>query len=262
MDFFANRLEKIGAYCIEVLHFNAAFVFMLTDAAAGMFYITTERGHYLRLQLWQQVYFTAIQPLRLIMLVGVIFGIVVAFPFKILGVNDLELMATIYQVAILYTLIPLMSALIVIGRSGMAITTEIAHFRIDQTVECLLAMGVEPNQFLVLPRVLGMIISLILICIWMAICSMIGSSITFHLQFSVTFVSVLKYCLTAVTLNSLLITGSMLATFAALIVSTHCYYGFLSLNAVDLSRNIPRAFVGSLVSCLLVSVIFMVISNG
>ena len=55
---------------------------------------------------------------------------------------------------------------LVIGRSGNAITSELGSLRINRTLESLASMGIEPYHFLVLPRVLAMMVSLVVLYIW------------------------------------------------------------------------------------------------
>lgn len=63
-------------------------------------------------------------------------------------------------VAILQQLGPLLIGVIVIGRSGSAVTAELGTMKVSEEIEALRVMAINPVQFLVVPRVLAMLIML------------------------------------------------------------------------------------------------------
>lgn len=268
-DTFFDRLhdtsqlfEHLGGSLRALSHKIAFLLYMQVDAFAGLPLLAQPKGYAVRLQLWQQIFFTAFQPFRLTLFIGCGIGFLAIFPFLVLEIAQIELLALTYQLMIYNTMIPLMCLLIVIGRSGMAITTEVANYRIEHTLECLLSMGIEPNQFLVLPRILGIAIALSLMGFWMTFAALFSSSILYQWTFSVAFSAVFESCMSTLSFQSLLIHHLQMFGIAVLLVSIHCYYGFISLTTTDLARNVPRAFVRSLISCLILIITIMELSNG
>ena len=108
-----------------------------------------------------QIWFTALQAIVLIVVLSSILSfLVISQAVRELGkVGATELIGTLMVVAIVRELGPLLTALVVAGRSGTAIAAELATNKVMGEVEALEAMGIEPLQYLVLPRFGGAIVS-------------------------------------------------------------------------------------------------------
>ena len=108
-----------------------------------------------------QIWFTALQAVGLIVVLSSILSfLVISQAVRELGrVGGTELIGTLMVVAIVRELGPLLTALVVVGRSGTAIAAELATNKVMGEVEALEAMGIEPVQYLVLPRFGGAIVS-------------------------------------------------------------------------------------------------------
>jgi len=68
------------------------------------------------------------------------------------GIGATDLIGTVIVVAIVRELGPLLTALVVVGRSGTAIAAELATNQVMGEVRALEFMGIDPKQYLVLPR--------------------------------------------------------------------------------------------------------------
>jgi len=108
-----------------------------------------------------QVYFTGVQALPIIILAGLLLGTAVivelATILPIFGAGRfVERLAIIVLVR---ELIPLITALIIIGRSGTAMAAELANMKLNREIELLDSLGVNIDYFMVLPRLVGGIIA-------------------------------------------------------------------------------------------------------
>jgi phospholipid/cholesterol/gamma-HCH transport system permease protein len=104
--------------------------------------------------LFNQVWFTALQAIPLvIVLAGILSYLVISQAVRELGrLNATELLGTLMVVVIVRELGPLLTALIVTGRSGTAIASELATNTVMGEVQALEGMGIDPVHYLVLPR--------------------------------------------------------------------------------------------------------------
>lgn len=75
------------------------------------------------------------------------------------GIGATDLIGTVIVVAIVRELGPLLTALVVVGRSGTAIAAELATNQVMGEVRALESMGIDPKQYLVLPRFVGSLVS-------------------------------------------------------------------------------------------------------
>ncbi len=111
--------------------------------------------------LLNQVWFTAVQAVPvIIVLSGILSFLVISQAVRELGrLNATELIGTLMVVAIVRELGPLLTALVVVGRSGTAIAAELATNKVAGEVHALEGLGIDPQHYLVLPRLVAAIAS-------------------------------------------------------------------------------------------------------
>jgi phospholipid/cholesterol/gamma-HCH transport system permease protein len=109
----------------------------------------------------RQILFTAVDSVRFICLLGLIAGVAVVVQLQNwLGkLGQKELLGPLLVTLVVRELGPLLVNFIVIGRSGTAIATEMGIMKARREVEVLDAQGVDPFLYLVVPRVLGAVVS-------------------------------------------------------------------------------------------------------
>ncbi|MBX3022243.1 MAG: ABC transporter permease [Bdellovibrionales bacterium] len=116
----------------------------------------------------QQIYFTGFQALPLISVLAIASGSIVMLQtssnLSLLGGNAMlgELMVGI----VVRELAPLLTALIVIARSGTAVASDLGNMRVNREIEALEVMGINPLSYIVFPRLLGGIVSVICLSVY------------------------------------------------------------------------------------------------
>ncbi|MEO5340973.1 MAG: ABC transporter permease [Magnetococcus sp. MYC-9] len=240
----------------------AYFFYMSGNLILGFFHLSAGRYHYLVTHSIQQIYFTAFQGFKLIFFIGIAFGVLVVLPFVSLGFTDIDLLSSLMEKVLFQQLVPFITAIVAIGRSGTAITSEIASMQSQQAMEALLLEGIDPHHLLVQPRVIGMTLSMLLMTIWMIAGAILGSSSLAFFVDDVGWMQVIHASASKVTLAEFGFTVLMMIWFGMSIGTIHCYYGFLSTNAVQTAMNLPKAFVGSFLGCLLVITLFSLVRYG
>jgi phospholipid/cholesterol/gamma-HCH transport system permease protein len=135
------------------------------------------RGQAAREILTNQILFTFVEALGISSLLAVGIGAAV----NIIGIPFL---ASLSRERLIYSLLitiitrelgPLLTAFIVIARSATAIATEMAGMVISHEVEAYISVGVDPIEYLAVPRFLGVTISLFLLNIYFSIFGLAGS---------------------------------------------------------------------------------------
>jgi len=198
-----------------------------------------------------QVYFTAIEPLAIFLLVAVTCGFfAIVLSDSLMRPNGLapHIPGVIAQ-AVVRELVPLVIALIVIGRSGPAIATEIGYMRVNDEIEALDLAGANTDYLIVLPRIAGVTIATAALTIAMSAAALLGG---FLLGTAFDLVSVgLRFdqILESVTSLTIVFALTKALCFGIVISTVNCYHGL----AVRRSFNeIPRANVRGAVQCYLV----------
>jgi phospholipid/cholesterol/gamma-HCH transport system permease protein len=90
-------------------------------------------------------------------LIGVILALQSSYTLEKWGAN--RFIATLVAISALRELAPLMTAILITGRSGSAITAEIGTMKVSEEIDALEVMGLNPIKFLVAPKFLAMLIS-------------------------------------------------------------------------------------------------------
>jgi phospholipid/cholesterol/gamma-HCH transport system permease protein len=254
-----NKIDALGDSAIRKLRAFGDALYLFANACAGLFPLRGGGAFYLRHTLIQQLYFTAVQAFWLVMVVGIAMGVMAVLPLLAFGVGSVDLQAKILNVVMFHQLVPFLTALIVIGRSGTAVTAEIGHMQSQAVIDSLLAMGIEPHRFIVLPRLLGLTISLMLLTLWGDIGAVLGAGVFNQLKGAASFPNFLEACARTVTPVSVVITGLMCASYGVAIALVNAYFGFKSRSAVDVQRNLSPAFVQSFVICIAITALYSLI---
>ena len=113
--------------------------------------------------LLNQIWFTALQAIPLIVVLSSILSfLVISQAVAELGrLNATEFLGTLMVLAIVHELGPLLTALVVVSRSGTAIAAELATNTVMGEVRALEGMGIDPVHYLVLPRFAAAIVSVV-----------------------------------------------------------------------------------------------------
>jgi len=248
----ARRLSRLGAlarFGFGVLHSA------VTLTAAG-------RRVALRVTL-NQIRFTAVHATGLILLLsGILSFHVISQAVQELGrYGATDLIGTLMVVAIVRELGPLITALTVAGRSGTAIAAELATNQVLGEVRALEAIGIDPKQYLAVPRLVGSVVSVFALLVLFDVAA-IGTGFA---AASLSHMSGPRYSqivLASLGARDVWLTVAKAVVFGAIVGVVPSYFG---LSARRASTAIPiaasRATVASMVGIFLGSALFVAIGT-
>jgi phospholipid/cholesterol/gamma-HCH transport system permease protein len=124
-----------------------------------------------------QILFTFVEALGITVLLALGIGAavnVIGIPF-LAGFSQERLIYSLLITIVMRELGPLLTAFIIIARSATAIATEMAGMVISHEVEAYISVGVDPIEYLAVPRFLGVTISLFMLNIFFSIFGLAGS---------------------------------------------------------------------------------------
>jgi phospholipid/cholesterol/gamma-HCH transport system permease protein len=126
-----------------------------------------------------QIYFTGFQALPIISMLALASGSIVIMQsnlqLNLLGGN--EMFGKLLVVIIVREISPLLTALVVIARSGTAVASEIGNMRVNREIEALEAMSINPLSYIVFPRLIGGLISVVCLAFYFIIVALFGGFI-------------------------------------------------------------------------------------
>jgi phospholipid/cholesterol/gamma-HCH transport system permease protein len=209
----------------------------------------------------RHVYETGLTAIPIVSLIAFLITVIIAY---IAAQYMREYGAEIYVVdlitiSVLRELAVLLTAIIVAGRSGSAFAAEIGAMKLNEEVDALHAIGVDPHEVLVLPRVIGLVIALPLLTVAADLVGLTGGALLCRWLLDMPLVLFLERAQDAIASTTFWVGIMKAPVFALLIALTGTYRG---LQVRDSSRELGRltttAVVQSIFLVLLADALFAV----
>lgn len=205
---------------------------------------------------------TGLDALGIIALLSFMIGIVLTYQ---MGFQLKNLGATLYIIdllglAILREFAPLLTAIMIAGRSGSAFTAQLGMMKIKEEIDALNTMGVLPSQLLILPRIWGLLIALPLLTVWADIFGLLGGMAMTHNMLHISYSDFLQRFPKVVSLSSLIIGVGKAPVFALIIANTACLQGFrVSGSADSVGRQTTRSVVQGIFFIIVADALFSIL---
>lgn len=204
------------------------------------------------------------EALPIVGLLTFLMGVVIAYQ----GADQLQrfganiFIADLVGLSMLRELSPLLTAIIVAGRSGSAYAAQIGTMKITEEIDALRTIGVGPTELLVLPKMLALIIALPLLTLYADVTGVLGGMLMARSKLDVSFDVFLDRLGDAVSLSSFLTGIGKAPVFAAIIALVGCYQGFqVSGSADSVGRQTTVSVVQSIFLVILADALFSVAFN-
>lgn len=206
----------------------------------------------------RQIYFTGVQALRFVALIAVMAGVAIVVQAQLwfARVGQIEMLGPMLVMVLFRELGPVIVNFVVIGRSGTAIAAEVASMRVERDLLVLESQGIDLMRYLVVPRVLGMSLSVLCLTVFFIVVAF-ASGYVCGVFFGVgpadpsVFVASLARSIGRRDIVSLLAKTLLPGAFTAAIA---CSEGLRIRGAVtEIPQATTRAVVGATVGLALVS---------
>ncbi|MFN7959346.1 MAG: ABC transporter permease [Holophagaceae bacterium] len=196
-----------------------------------------------------QVRFTGLDALWLVSGTALLLGAVTliqAFS-QLSGLGAENYLGALMVLIILRELGPLLTAVLVIGRSATAIAAELGAMQLNGEVDALAAHGVNPYQYLLLPRWLGVLVSMFALVVFFDAMALGGGFLVAKLKYGVTFGFYMDSVRQALSNRDFAATLLKVALFSGVIAFHACHFG---LGIRRSQTEIPQAVTKTVVSAL------------
>ena len=207
---------------------------------------------------WQEisatVYKTGASSMPLLGVVGLLIGVVmtVQIGMDIARFGASQMIVGLLGVAVLRELAAVITAIILAGRSGSAMTASLAAMHITEEFDALRTFGARPSLRLVLPRVIGMGLSVPLLIVWTDFVALLGGAITAQAQLGVSRALFFTHLPSHVPLVNFWIGLFKGCLFGLTIAVVSCFYGLNArADTESLSHNTTLAVVTELTLIIL-----------
>jgi phospholipid/cholesterol/gamma-HCH transport system permease protein len=193
-------------------------------------------------------------------LLGVILAYQSAVPMRQFGAE--VFVANLIGLALLRELAPLMTTLVLAGRTGAAFAAEIGTMTVNEEIDALTTMGLDPVRFLVVPRVLATMLVTPLLTVYAGVVGLVGGGLVL-LKFDIPLVTYFKQIVSVVSIGDF--TGGLFKSvvFAFLLASIGCLRGLQTLGGPQgVGQAATRAVVSAIVLIVVFDGLFAVLFNS
>jgi len=256
-----SRLESLGHSVVSAVEQSVALLSFVGECSVAM---AASIAHPVRFR-WRPILFNirsaGFDALPIVGLLSFLLGIVVAYQ----GADQLRqyganiFVADLVGLSMLREFAPLITAIIIAGRSGSAYAAQIGTMAVTEEIDAMRTLGIPPLELLVLPKILALLIALPLLTVFADVLGVTGGMIMAHAQLDVGYGEFLDRFVKAVSVTAYLIGICKAPVFAAIIAVVGCFQGFRTKGGADsVGRQTTRAVVQSTFLVIVADAVFSV----
>jgi phospholipid/cholesterol/gamma-HCH transport system permease protein len=210
-----------------------------------------------------QILFTGVEALSVVSLIALSIGAVIIIEGGTIlpRFGQTSLVYSILIVVITRELGPILTAFIIIARSGTAIATELGNMVVSHEVEAYVSVGISPISYLVVPRVLGVTISMVALTIFFNFFGLFGSYLVSQLVKPVPVLEYFGALLRAFQLRDLVSMLVKSIVFGVIVSVVATFQGFkVGFSVTEIPRAAIRAVGQGFVLCFLADALITLVS--
>ncbi|MFA5454223.1 MAG: MlaE family lipid ABC transporter permease subunit [Sulfurimonas sp.] len=205
---------------------------------------------------------SAIKAFGIVALTSFLIGLVIAyqsaFQLKLYGANIF--IVDMLGISILRELSPLITAIVIAGRSGSAFTAQIGAMKITQELDAMQTMGFDPYRFLVMPKIAALMITLPILIFVSDIMAIIGGMVVANIELNITTSLFLDRFSEVIAVKHFFIGIAKGPFFAFLIATIGIYRGMLVRDDTQsIGFNTTKSVVESIFAVIICDAVFSII---
>ena len=259
-----NLLIRIGQQSWQVWLNMSGMLAFIGETASILLYSCIQPRRIRWRAILHNLQTAGFEALPIVGLLSLLMGLVIAYQ----GADQLQrfganiFIVDLVGLSMLRELSPMLTAIIVAGRSGSAYAAEIGTMKVTEEIDALRTIGVGPTELLVLPKLIALVIALPLLTVFADITGVLGGMIMARSKLDVSFDIFLNRLGDAVSLSSFLTGIGKAPVFAAIIALVGCYQGFQVTGSADsVGRQTTVSVVQAIFLVILFDSLFSIVFN-
>ena len=256
-----GALERVGRAGASAWEQAVAMLVFVGQTAVAL---ATCVAHPARMR-WRPILYNlrsaGVDALPVVGLLAFMLGVVVAYQ----GADQLRryganiFVADLVGLSMLREFAPLITAIIIAGRSGSAYAAQIGTMTVTEEIDAMRTIGIEPMELLVLPKILALMIAMPLLTVFADVLGVMGGMLMAQVQLGISFGDFLDRFVKAVSITAYLIGVCKAPVFAIIIATVGCFQGFRTRGGADsVGRQTTRSVVQSIVLVIVADALFSV----
>jgi phospholipid/cholesterol/gamma-HCH transport system permease protein len=254
--------ESVGESVLSTLDESKKLLTFTGELVLSFGRFTRGKATYLRSDLMQFCHEAGVAALPIVSLISFLIGMIFAF----VGIMQLNMFgagiytANLVAVAMIREMAAIMTAIVMAGRTGAAYAAQIGTMKVNEEVDALTTLGMNPFDFLVTPRVAALVIMMPLLTMYSSLMGIIGGTVVGLVMLDVTFVQYVQQTIDAVHLNSLFGGLFKAIVYGSLVALAGCQQGMACGNsALAVGQSTTKAVVMGIVLIVVSAAILTVI---
>ena len=257
-------LSRLGSHTLSGAAQAQALLAFIGDAAIAAGQVLAHPSQLRWRSVLHHVQIGGFAALPIVGLMSFLLGVVVAYQ----GADQLRHYgASIFVVdlvgyAMLREFAPLMTAIIIAGRSGSSYAAQIGTMVVTEEIDAMRTLGIAPTQALVLPRILALVIALPLLTVFADMAGVFGGMVMARTQLDIGFREFVQRFGSVMQGSTLLLGLGKSLVFAVVIAVIGCFQGFRTHGSADsVGRQTTQAVVQAIFLVIVVDALFSVAFN-
>ena len=257
----APLLERVGRSTVDVL---AETIALASFVGENVIAIAASFAHPARIR-WRPILYNirsaGFDALPIVGLLSFLLGIVVAYQ----GADQLRqyganiFVADLVGLSMLREFAPLITAIIIAGRSGSAYAAQIGTMNVTEEIDAMRTIGIRPLELLVLPKVIALVIALPLLTVFADVLGVFGGMIMARSQLGISFGEFQDRFVKAVSITAYIVGIGKAPVFAIIISVVGCFQGFRTKGGADsVGRQTTRSVVQSIFLVIVADALFSI----
>jgi phospholipid/cholesterol/gamma-HCH transport system permease protein len=215
---------------------------------------------------WQPFFYNlkagGLEAIPIVGLLSFLMGVVIAYQaavqLRLYGVS--VFIVEFVGIAMVREIAPVITAIIVAGRSGSAYTAQIGTMKVTEEVNALRTIGIGPLELLIAPKVLALVVALPLLTAFADVTGVFGGMVIASTQLDVSFNAFLDRFKSVISPTNYLIGVGKAPVFAVIIAMIGCYQGLcVSGSAESVGRHTTVSVVQSIFVVIVFDALFSVL---
>jgi phospholipid/cholesterol/gamma-HCH transport system permease protein len=204
------------------------------------------------------------QALGIVALLTFLIGIVLCYQMgqqlRVYGANIY--IVSLLGIAVMQEFAPLITAIILAGRTSSAFTAQIGTMKINEEIDALRTMGLSPLDHLVTPKILALLIIMPLLTVWADIFGLLGGMIMSKRSLGVNYYEFIVHFPKVVLLKTYLNGLIKAPVFACIIGMVGCFQGFqVTYTADSVGKQTTRSVVQAIFFIIIADSIFSILQT-
>jgi len=254
--------EELGKSTLELCEDIRDFITFLGHLFSAIFRTLFTPLHIRFKEMVYHIHHSGFNALVIIGLTSFLVGMVIAYQGAVQLAKfgaDIFIVDTV-GISIVRELGPMITAIVIAGRSGSAYTAEIGAMKITEEIAAMRTMGFDPYHFLVLPRIFALMIALPLLIFFSDIMGIFGGMVASQIQLHISMTQFVDRLHEVLELKHYLLGMLKGPVFAFVIASVGCFRGFqVSDNTESLGLHTTASVVNSIFLVIAFDALFSVL---